>query len=615
MNEETQTMHTSSSKDRTTVVVIWILIIAAATPQVFSQEPTQPLMCTEPNSLSVDKIKECLEQELIQANQLSDEKLVETLKKYPEIAQTIENKDLTRAINTSIELLEQEEIFGELDNRTIKDVKILNENKKIKAEWFKKYNITDQGCNLTSYNGTRIQTKNITINDKEKAKGLNLTTSCEGKIATNITIKKGNITLTNSTITISDGEINITTKQNITIQANKTQVYIEKELYESLDNFSLTIQNNSVKVKGEVARLNTSNNTLTSITNKEAEYNENETYIGENTTIWLYEKNELFLKIKAESKTKIGGNCTGEENCIQIENDPADELYSTYLNIINDSTDVKKYVDEKIDEYKIRNSGLTSEDDPLTEILVEISYMKTLSDQQELLKYSLVNSAPPSASLTPEGKQYIDTIKKFFAEVYDRVRAGEDSFAVLSDLENKTRIKIYDSTSNLLNEEDQDPIIKLLLFVNNSNLDSEQLRSEINKLNLSFKKALVVNSTKGTIEIIDVNDTVTTINVSFGLQDSIGGNILFSKQGKAEAQINKTKLDIKGNPKNFKVNVESDYLNSKKEEHKLKYDFGEVSMCTECKTVGRYSSERKKPEKILKADSKRLYEITVMLRD
>jgi len=473
-------MHTSSSKDRTTVVVIWILIIAAATPQVFSQEPTQPLMCTEPNSLSVDKIKECLEQELIQANQLSDEKLVETLKKYPEIAQTIENKDLTRAINTSIELLEQEEIFGELDNRTIKDVKILNENKKIKAEWFKKYNITDQGCNLTSYNGTRIQTKNITINDKEKAKGLNLTTSCEGKIATNITIKKGNITLTNSTITISDGEINITTKQNITIQANKTQVYIEKELYESLDNFSLTIQNNSVKVKGEVARLNTSNNTLTSITNKEAEYNENETYIGENTTIWLYEKNELFLKIKAESKTKIGGNCTGEENCIQIENDPADELYSTYLNIINDSTDVKKYVDEKIDEYKIRNSGLTSEDDPLTEILVEISYMKTLSDQQELLKYSLVNSAPPSASLTPEGKQYIDTIKKFFAEVYDRVRAGEDSFAVLSDLENKTRIKIYDSTSNLLNEEDQDPIIKLLLFVNNSNLDSEQLRSEIN---------------------------------------------------------------------------------------------------------------------------------------
>jgi hypothetical protein len=90
---------------------------------------------------------------------IDNSNLAEALKSNPSIAYTsLANRHLTRAVSFDLSLIDNAEIFNEIDRRAQEDVFILNDNPDIKKAWFESMSLVDQGVEILSYDGEHIET-------------------------------------------------------------------------------------------------------------------------------------------------------------------------------------------------------------------------------------------------------------------------------------------------------------------------------------------------------------------------------------------------------------------------------------------------------------------------
>lgn len=120
-----------------------------------------------------DAFANAMEDDPSLAGQASPQQIASALQKNPAVAPKLSNYDLTRAIQSDLSLLGKNEVFSEISLRTQKDPSVLNQNAEIKKGWFAKFEISDEGAQLESFDGTNVKTSGArsTAFDVKNVKG------------------------------------------------------------------------------------------------------------------------------------------------------------------------------------------------------------------------------------------------------------------------------------------------------------------------------------------------------------------------------------------------------------------------------------------------------------
>ncbi|MDO8511052.1 MAG: hypothetical protein Q7S55_02700 [Nanoarchaeota archaeon] len=105
-----------------------------------------------------DAFADAMQEDPSLAAQASPQQLASALQKNPAVAYKLSNFDLTRAVQSDLSLLGKNEVFSEISLRTQKDPSILNQNTEIKKEWFAKFEVSDEGAQIESFDGTNVKT-------------------------------------------------------------------------------------------------------------------------------------------------------------------------------------------------------------------------------------------------------------------------------------------------------------------------------------------------------------------------------------------------------------------------------------------------------------------------
>ncbi len=592
-----------------TLLLILVLLFLVGVVSAQSQEA----MCLEPNAISPPQVLSCLEQGLTQLSMILDVKLAEVLGFSPEemLNYMSQDSDLLRALKVNPSLLDDDIIYQNFDSRLIATPSLVNDFKGIKSYWFSLFDVTETNCNITFYNGSKIMFSNkLGFSDINNVAGVVLDDSCFATIPNSIIVKKGTFDLEEDDLRIINGELVVPEGLEVDIYSRNTQIFYQDILYESADYMNSSFKGNTTSFSGELVILNTTSDEIKYVVDGGITFNTDKIKLKKESIIKLYKDNGYYLKINSPVDYELALDCSSRKNCVMIKPDPLSDIYALYSDIINDSTDAKQYVDEKIKEYKLTHFGQTTEG-ANDLILIEINSLRSINSAGgNLLEYIVKRTAPPP--VFPDGTSIESDsqrqVREFLISVYDNLRFGRNPVPILNDHESDILIAIFDETQDL--NDAIEPVNKLLVELYNLNTDSNSIKDYIKNKNLTFQDVLIVHAVKDNISILDVNNSINTLIAHFGLGSSSGGKIFLNKEGKAQAVLEKSAFDLEGNPSYVKMNLFSDYETSSGETHELKYEYGELSMCSDCVTYGLYTPRDENfPDGILYADSDRLAEI------
>ncbi len=90
---------------------------------------------------------------------VDDNVLADALNEDTSISIRLEDRDLARAVNQDLSLLDDYSVMNDFDSRAQEDTFILNDNPNVKRAWFSDKGITDEGAELESYDGSVVATR------------------------------------------------------------------------------------------------------------------------------------------------------------------------------------------------------------------------------------------------------------------------------------------------------------------------------------------------------------------------------------------------------------------------------------------------------------------------
>ena len=175
------------------------------------------------NKLDSQQLAEAIERgDITNIKIVDDNKLAAALKAKPSISVKLKDDDLARAVNQDLSLMDNNQIFGDIDSRAKNDVFILNNNPRIKKRWFEKYGIRDEGAELQSYNGVTVATKgkeSTTFGVRDHP-GAMVLQSGRLVLPNGVEIASGTVTKK------SDGSLNVEHGLTIIPKGTETSVYV-----------------------------------------------------------------------------------------------------------------------------------------------------------------------------------------------------------------------------------------------------------------------------------------------------------------------------------------------------------------------------------------------------
>lgn len=306
--------------------VLFLLLLVI--PAVFAQEPAIDYSSpSQVNSLEPLDLASAIEQgKITDMSIVDDNKLAAALGNRPSISAKLEdNRDLARAVNQELSLLDNPSVMDDVDSRAKSDVFILNDNPDIKKEWFAQKGITDEGAGLESYDGSIVKTRGshaTTFNANEHP-GARVARDGRLILADGAEIASAEVTKAeDGSINVNGGHADLSNSRGTSVHVNRGTAQIGDKIYTSADNtLDISIKDGNTIITGTNVVEARNGVTTATFSGEVAEFADGHKTFAKGTEYTFY------LDGKISKTYAVGGlteyrptgtpGCDGSKSCIQ----------------------------------------------------------------------------------------------------------------------------------------------------------------------------------------------------------------------------------------------------------------------------------------------------------
>jgi len=236
-------------------------------------------------------------------------------------------------LDENLSLIDNQQIFNEINSRASKDVSILNENPTIKKKWFSaKYGLDDQGAQLkkisfvpSSENDVIVETfgKDATIFNPKDNIGAKVTQEGGLILMDGTEVNRGNLTKINGTLNVFDGALDLTNSSGQDFFFNNSILKIGDKEY-SIRNGQMgyfNLNNGVASFKGEgITEKDLVSGQIVSKFGGGVKIDESgNKLLGEKTSYLSYSNGEASTGFVVRKTTELvlTGNCNPSQSCIK----------------------------------------------------------------------------------------------------------------------------------------------------------------------------------------------------------------------------------------------------------------------------------------------------------
>jgi len=266
---------------------------------------------------------------------VSSQDIANAIQEDPSVTNKLNDADLARAVESNPNLMDNAQVFSDIDNRAKTSPALMNNNQ-IKSKWFGHFGITDNGARIEGYDGNAVTltgTKGekgavITdIHNTERLSGAIVTEKGELILKNNAKFSAGaKISFTDGIISAEGGNTDITNAPEINVAINGGTLSIGNRVYSSSESMQITRTASSTTIsgKGDILETDSSNNQITAdFTGAVTYYQDGSKKFGPETTYDEWADGKISATYEVRDETfyyQQPGKCEAQQSCIEQTN-------------------------------------------------------------------------------------------------------------------------------------------------------------------------------------------------------------------------------------------------------------------------------------------------------